>query len=100
MTCLVFLPDVPGSAVPRGDVVDPALAVGVQSDELLEPENERVGPQTALEDGGVLGAGDLAEVVSLWQEGLSHGNICREQSQHNRESLLVLKYFSFFYFYF
>ena len=82
MTCLVFLPDVPGSAVPRGDVVDPALTVGVQSHELLEPEDEHVGPEPAVQDGGVLRAGDLADKVSRGQARFSHGNTCRAESQH------------------
>ena len=64
ITCLVFFPDIPGSAVSRGDVVDPALTVGVQGNELLEPEDEHVGPQPAVDDGGVLRPGDLADIVS------------------------------------
>ena len=80
----MFLPDIPSSAVTRGDVVDPALTVGVQSNELLEPEDEHVGPESAVQDGGVSRAGDLADIVSLRQTGLSHGNICWDQSQHSQ----------------
>ena len=84
MTCLVFLPHVSPPVVPRRDVEDPALTVGVQSHELLEPEDEHVGPESAVQDGGVSRAGDLADIVSLRQTGLSHGNICRDQSQHSQ----------------
>ena len=78
----MFLPEVPGPGVSRGDVVDPALTVGVQSHELLEPEDEHVGPEPPLQDEGVLRPGDLADIVNWGQGCLSHRNPCLAQSRH------------------
>ena len=71
---LVFLPDVPGPATPRGDVVYPALAVRVDAYELLEPEDEHVGPQPAVEQGGVPRAGDRGHTLGGRQETVPDGN--------------------------
>ena len=71
---LVFLPEVPGPGVSRGDVVDPALTVGVQSNELLKPEDEHVGPQPAVEQGGVPRAGDRGHTLGGRQETVPDGN--------------------------
>ena len=79
----MFLPEVPGPGISRGNVVDPALTVGVQSHELLEPEDEHVGPEPPVQDGGVLRPGDLADIVNRGQGSLSHGNTCLAQSQHD-----------------
>ena len=68
---LVFLPDVPGPATPRGDVVYPALAVRVDADELLEPEDEHVGPESAMEQGGVPWAGHQAHTLDCGQHTVS-----------------------------
>ena len=70
----MFLPDVPSPGSPGGDVVDPALPVGVYTDELLQPEDEHVGPQPAVEQGGVPRAGDRGHTLGGRQETVPDGN--------------------------
>ena len=70
----MFFPDVPGPSTPGGDVVDPALPVGVYTDELLKPEDEHVGPEPAVEQAGVPRAGEGGHTLGGGQEAVPDRN--------------------------